>query len=177
MTKDFHSPYVDAFAAVSDSLPGRGVGWLVTLRAQAIERFGDAGFPTSRDEVWKFTNLRPLTRQTFSLAPRIENSVELNDLSPHLPRDLACYRMVFVDGHYRDDLSDIGVLPEGVHLTSLARILEDDPDSLEAYFSDEGDSPVALNTAFMADGAWRGRFICFTWRRPASMRGSIIRAT
>lgn len=153
MAKDFHSVYVDAFAAVSDCLPGQGVGWLNGLRARAIERFGEAGFPSTRDEVWKFTNLRPLTRQEFSLAPRQENSVALDDVSPHLPHGLACHRMVFVDGHFRADLSDIGALPQGVRLASLARTLEDDPAAVEAYFSDQGDSPAALNTAFMADGA------------------------
>ena len=153
MAKDFHTPYVDAFAAVSGSLPGRGVGWLASLRARAIERFGEAGFPTPRDEVWKFTNLRPLTRQAFSLAPRVENSVALDDLTPHLPEGLACHRMVFVDGHYRAELSDIGPLPDGVRLASLAQIIEDDPDSLEEYLCDAGDSPTALNTAYTADGA------------------------
>ena len=153
MAKDTHSAYVDAFESVRKNLPGQGVDWLDGLRARAIERFGAAGFPTSRDEVWKFTNLRPLTRQDFALAPRQENSVVLDDLSAHLPEGLACHRMVFVNGHFRADLSDLGDLPQGVRLASLARTLEDDPAVVEAYFSDHGDSPAALNTAFMADGA------------------------
>ena len=149
MNKDFHSPYVDAFKDV----PPSGIGWLDKLRARAIERFGDAGFPTPRDEVWKFTNLRALTRQPFTLAPRQENSLAPGDLAPHLPEGLDCHRMVFVDGHFRADLSDIGDLPQGVRLASLARTLDDDPAAIEAYFSDAGDSPAALNTAFAADGA------------------------
>ena len=153
MAKDTHSAYVDAFGAVRKALPGQGVDWLESLRARAIERFASAGFPTPRDEVWKFTNLRPLTRHSFALAPRRDNSVDLNDLAPHLPEGLACHRMVYVNGHFRADLSDLGDLPKGVRLTSLARILEDDPAVVEAYFSDHGDSPAALNTAFMADGA------------------------
>ena len=153
MNKDFHSVYVDAFAESRESLPGRGVGWLDGLRARAIERFADAGFPTPKDEVWKFTNLRPLTRQAFSLAPRGINSLSLEDLSPHLPEGLACHRMVFVDGHFRADLSDIGDLPDGASLASLAETLNHDPAALEAYCTDQGDSPAALNTAFMADGA------------------------
>ncbi len=153
MAKDFHSAYVEAFAQARESLPGHSVGWLDKLRARAIERFGEAGFPTPRDEVWKFTNLRALTRQTFNLAPRQENSVVLDDLSPHLPQGLDCHRMVFVDGHFRADLSPIGALPEGVRLASLAQTLVDDPDSLEPYFIDQGDSPAALNAAFAADGA------------------------
>ena len=148
-----HNPYIESFAQARESLPGRGVGWLDALRARAIERFGEAGFPTTKDEVWKFTNLRPLTRQDFSLAPRLENSVAPGDLSPHLPAGLDCHRMVFVDGHFRADLSAIGALPEGARLASLATVLQDDPDALEAYLSDEGGSPAALNTAFMADGA------------------------
>ena len=153
MNKDFQSAYMDAFAVSRKCLPGQGVGWLDALRSRAIERFGEAGFPTPRDEMWKFTNLRPLTRQTFTLAPRRENSVTLEDLSPHLPDGLACYRMVFVDGHYRADLSNFGDLPRGVHLSSLAQTLESDADSVRPYITDHGDSPAALNTAFMSDGA------------------------
>lgn len=153
MAGDLHSAYVEAFAHVRESLPGHGVGWLESLRERAIKRFGKAGFPTPKDEVWKFTNLRALTRQTFTPAPCQENSVVLDDLSPHLPQGLDCHRMVFVDGHFHADLSQIGALPEGVRLASLAQTLMGDPGTLEAYFRDEGDSPAALNTAFAADGA------------------------
>ena len=118
MNKDFQSAYMDAFAVSRKCLPGQGVGWLDALRSRAIERFGEAGFPTPRDEMWKFTNLRPLTRQTFTLAPRRENSVTLEDLSPHLPDGLACYRMVFVDGHYRADLDRKSTRLNSSHVVS-----------------------------------------------------------
>jgi Fe-S cluster assembly protein SufD len=147
--------YTGEFAAVRDSLPGQGLPWLDALRLRAIEQFAEAGLPTIRDEVWKFTNLRALGRDVYALAPARENGIAVEDLAPHLPADLDCHRLVFVNGRLRADLSDTGALPQGVRLTNLAHLLDDDPDAVQRYFPDDidGDSPVALNTAFMTDGA------------------------
>lgn len=155
MNKTTHSGYATEFAAVRDSLPGQGLPWLDALRVQAIKQFAEAGLPTIRDEVWKFTNLRALGRDLYALAPARENSIAIDDLASHLPSDLDCHRLVFVNGRLRADLSDTDALPDGVRLTSLAELLTHDPAAAEGYFSDsiDGDSPVALNTAFMTDGA------------------------
>ncbi len=147
--------YSGAFAEARDSLPGQGLPWLDTLRARAIEQFTEAGLPTIRDEVWKFTNLRALDRDLYAPAPARENGIAVGDLAPYLPADLDCHRLVFVNGRLRADLSDTSALPQGVRLTNLAQLLEDDPDAVQSYFPDDidGDSPIALNTAFMTDGA------------------------
>ena len=155
MSADIQARYAEAFAAARGSLPGRGLPWLEALRDRAIERFADSGFPTRRDEAWKFTDLRPLLRNVFAPAPRRDNGVAPGDLVPHLPEGLDCHRLVFVDGRYRADLSDVGALPGGVRLSGLAALLDDDPEPLEAFLADAAvaEGPAALNAAFMADGA------------------------
>jgi Fe-S cluster assembly protein SufD len=155
MNKTTHTGYAGEFAAVRDSLPGQGLPWLESLRVRAIEQFAEAGLPTIRDEVWKFTNLRALGRDLYTLAPARENGIAIDDLAPHLPADLDCHRLVFVNGRLRADLSDTGALPQGVTLTSLADLLDHDSAAVEGHFAEgvDGDSPVALNTAFMTDGA------------------------
>ena len=147
--------YSGAFAVARDSLPGKNLPWLDTLRGRAIERFAEAGLPTIRDEVWKFTNLRALDRDLYVPATARENSIALSDLEPHLPADLDCHRLVFVNGYLRTDLSDVDALPQGVRLASLADLLDNDPDAVAGYFPETivGHSLVALNTAFMTDGA------------------------
>ncbi|MFP6743906.1 MAG: SufD family Fe-S cluster assembly protein, partial [Alphaproteobacteria bacterium] len=147
--------YSGAFAAARKSLPGQTLPWLDTLRQRAIEQFAEAGLPTIRDEVWKFTNLRALDRELFVPAPARQNGIALGDLEPHLPANLDCHRLVFVNGYLRADLSDLCALPQGVRLASLADLLDNDPDAVAEFFPAEiaGDSPVALNTAFMTDGA------------------------
>ena len=147
--------YTGAFTAARDSLPGRNLPWLDDLRGRAIVQFAEAGLPTIRDEVWKFTNLRALDRDLYVPATARDNGIAPGDLATHLPAGLDCHRLVFVNGYLRADLSDLGALPQGVRLTGLADLLDNDPDAVSEYFSDEiaGDSPVALNTAFMSDGA------------------------
>jgi Fe-S cluster assembly protein SufD len=155
MAKATHKGYTGAFAAVRHSLPGQGLPWLDSLRTRAIEQFAETGLPTIRDEVWKFTNLRALGRDLYTLAPARENGIAVGDLTPHLPAGLECHRLVFVNGRLRADLSDTGALPQGVRLTNLAQLLDDDSSAIESHFADdlEGNGPIALNTAFMTDGA------------------------
>ena len=155
MSKATHRAYAAEFEAAKDGLPGRHLPWLEALRARGLERFVEAGLPTIRDETWKFTNLRALARDVYGLAPARSNGLATGDLAPHLPAGLDCHRLVFVNGRLRPDISDIGALPEGVRLSGLAALLDDDPDLAEEHLAGAlaGDSPVALNAAFMADGA------------------------
>ena len=64
------SPYLAAFARAEIELAGNGPRRLEEIRREAIDRFADLGFPTTRDEEWKFTNLSPLTSITFDRAGR-----------------------------------------------------------------------------------------------------------
>jgi Fe-S cluster assembly protein SufD len=154
---DITDAHVRRFAEARPALPGRDLPWLATLREGAIERFAALGFPTRRVEEWKFTDLRPLTRTAFLPAPRRANGVTGDSVARLHPADLACHRLVFVDGHFRAELSDIGALPAGARLQSLAEALSETPDLLEAPLGRDGTTdltgPLALNTAFMADGA------------------------
>lgn len=149
--------YIDQFAAQRAALPGNGIAWLDDAREAAIARFADVGFPTNRDERWKFTDLRRFARTSYAPAPRRANGVAVGDIAAFLPDGLDCHLMVFVDGHARPDLSDIGALPDGARLVSLAEVIADDPELVEPMLADAGVTdafgPAALNAALMADGA------------------------
>ena len=155
--KSIAASYARQFAEVEGALPGRGLAWLDALRANAIERFAELDFPTPKLESWKFTNLRPLTREVFAPSPATRNGLGKGDVARWLADDLPCHLVVFVDGHFRADLSELGALPRGARVTSLAETLAGDPAWLEPRLAGvgaiEGDAPVALNTALMADGA------------------------
>ncbi len=155
--RDTTGTYVRQFAAAKAGLPGGCAAWLGTVRARALERFADLGFPTRRVEQWKFTDLRPLSRTAFAPAPRRANGIARDDVAAYEPDGLECHLMVFVDGYFRADLSRVGGLPAGARLTSLAEALDAEPGLLEEHFAGaggDGEQPfVALNTAFMADGA------------------------
>jgi len=109
------------------------------VRAAAWKRFREAGFPTTKQEEWRFTNLAPLAKSTFELGRPTANGVSRDDVA----RLGFANSLVFVDGHYRADLSSA---PAGV---SLARRLAKHPLRLD----DDAPPLVALNTALVEDGA------------------------
>ena len=75
--------YVDQFAAQRAVLPGNGIAWLDDAREAAIARFAEVGFPTNRDERWKFTDLRRFARTSYAPAPsRREQSLASPIFSP-----------------------------------------------------------------------------------------------
>ncbi|HZB91503.1 MAG TPA: Fe-S cluster assembly protein SufD [Stellaceae bacterium] len=144
------APYVEAFA-------GRdGAGephWLAARRASALANFGDKGFPTRRQEAWRFTDLRLLQRAVFPPASGAGAPVpELGAWRLAGP----AHRLVLVDGKAAPALSDLEGLPEGVFLASTAATLADAPDLVAASVEESdtlGNQPFAsLNTAFFTDG-------------------------
>ncbi|OGB21061.1 MAG: Fe-S cluster assembly protein SufD [Burkholderiales bacterium RIFCSPLOWO2_02_FULL_57_36] len=146
------------FARIAIELPGADVPWLARVRNAALERFAQEGYPTVRHEEWKYTSVATLEKRAFtaiignepedSAAAVLFDSLALDIQSGHL--------LVFVNGRHAPALSRIGKLPSGVVLGSMADALERTPEKLEAYLTDAGSQTVfgALNTAFMADGAW-----------------------
>jgi Fe-S cluster assembly protein SufD len=122
-----------------------------------MERFAARGFPTTREEAWRYTSLQPLLRGRFALrpAPRPEA------LTPALFEQLTfepwdCTHLVFLNGRYAPGLSRTATLPPGVRLTSLEQAIRDHRDVVEQHLGRAGDGrdrPLAdLNTAFLSDG-------------------------
>ncbi|MEX0777306.1 MAG: Fe-S cluster assembly protein SufD [Phycisphaeraceae bacterium] len=132
-----------------------GQAWLAPLRDRAMQRFLDLGWPTLRDEAWRFTDVRPITQTPFVLAEATAD-VGADAVAPFSLGDAAAAQLVFVDGQYRDDLSSLGHLPEGVIVQSLADAIQDRADAtrrhLGQYADFEQDAFTALNTAFLTQG-------------------------
>ncbi|HET8824237.1 MAG TPA: Fe-S cluster assembly protein SufD [Terriglobales bacterium] len=136
---------------------GRNVPWLRKLREDAFARFADVGFPTTRDEDWRFTNIAPIVRTQFRLP-----GASLVQLPP---AELKSWniegspsRLVFVNGRYAPELSRIDALAKGVAVSSLREQIEGNSDQISKqlghYASTQRDAFVALNTAFVEDGAY-----------------------
>jgi Fe-S cluster assembly protein SufD len=147
--------FAEQFEDARPGLPGAGLDWLDALRGTAMERFGEAGFPTPRMESWKYTNLSRLSRIEFP-AEISEPDAKSADIARWLMADADCHRLVFIDGRYSADQSAIGDLPKGVVLSRLADIIDDDPDTLRDVLAatdpEDGDGLLALNTALLRDG-------------------------
>lgn len=153
--RDLHG-YREAFAAFEKTAPGRELAWLRKLRSDAFARFAEVGFPTSRDEDWRFTNVSPVSQGHFQLSRNGVDSVSAAQISAFaFPGSL---RLVFVNGRFVSGLSSTSAQPAGVHVASLASVLQENPALAEPYlgrFLDtRRDAFCALNTAFLADGAY-----------------------
>jgi Fe-S cluster assembly protein SufD len=153
-TKDF---YLANFAQFEREIASNGQAWTQPLREAAIARFAELGFPTTRLEEWKYTNVAPIARMPLQPAQPTAHALASEALAAATIPELVCAQLVFINGHYASELSALQALPQGVEVSSLALALSRRPSWLEAhlahYASFDDAAFVALNTAFMQDGA------------------------
>jgi Fe-S cluster assembly protein SufD len=140
------------FQAIEAGLPGHGAVWLAHARRDALDWFADRGFPTARDEDWKYTNAAAIERRPMPAAtvPRPVSAEQVRSLAF---AELPCHLVVFGDGRFDPTYSSIGELPDGVSIRSLAEVIARDAARLEPLLAGEpGNAFAALNLAFMSDG-------------------------
>jgi Fe-S cluster assembly protein SufD len=148
--------YAEQVQRLQQGLPAGTPEWLAGRQQGAATRFADAGFPDPRQEEWKYTNVRPIATKPFAAASGTAVVGE-DALRAMGFEGLNAYRMVFVDGRLRAELSDLADLPEGVSVQGLRDALASDPDALEPLLGtlahDRFSSFVSANMAFLTDGA------------------------
>lgn len=149
--------YLDRFTELEQEVAESSPRWLKKLRADAFVRFSETGFPTTHEEDWRFTNLAPLTRTSFQMASRLKTGLTAADLAQwKIPGTAA--QLVFVNGHYSQELSNADTLLDRGRVSGLADILQNSPelveDHLGRYLDQERDPFGALNTAFLEDGGY-----------------------
>jgi len=133
--------------------------WVFPLRKAGIARFAELGFPTINDEDWRFTNVSPIAKLPFQ--PVFETSrdgLTRDSISNFTFSSLPGARLVFVNGHYVDDLSSPGKMQPGVKISSLAAALSTEPTLLEKHLAryalSQDNAFTSLNTAYFQDGAF-----------------------
>ncbi len=145
---------VEAYRAFAANGASGAPAWLKELRDGGITRFGELGFPTTKQEAWRFTNVAALTETPFELAHPASRLPTLDAIEPFLLGDGP--RLVFINGFLARSLST--PLFDDVRLDGLAQTLVDAPDLVRQHLSKYApfaDRPfAALNTAFVRDGAF-----------------------
>ena len=143
------------FAAAKASLPG--ADGVAALREEAFRRFEAGGLPSRRIEEWKYTDLRALMREAKPLAPLPDAAARRWAAeSAALLASIDARRIVFVDGSFVPELSDLSDLEPGLSIRSMASALEAGDTRVLTRIgpiSPTADTAMALNTAFMRDGA------------------------
>lgn len=150
--------YQSTFSALQDNTRDIGkASWLRRLRASAMDRFQVLGFPAVTEEEWKYTNVAPLARTGFSPVTTLASvgEAELRDLSYPESRTS---NLVFVNGVFSPELSNLSGLPSGVVALDFSTAVEDEKLSelMNEYLGRVVDYNengfTALNTAFISGG-------------------------
>lgn len=133
--------------------------WIKNLRAGAISRFAELGFPTLRDEEWKYTSVEPIVKNSFRFTfEPSRNGTRVQKIMPFLFGRGDWNRLVFVNGLYSQELSFLSKEAKDAKILSLREALRSETSKTEACLGRQADfekNPfTALNTAFIHDGAF-----------------------
>src|SRR5215207_9574612 len=114
-------PYLEQFERFDQPGAGNQPSWVYAIRQAGMARFAELGFPTLKDEDWRFTNVAPIAKLPFRpvLDPP-EHGLRASDIAKLNFANIKATRLVFVDGHFAEDLSSTLPLPKGAHVGSLA---------------------------------------------------------
>lgn len=126
------------------------------IRTEAIRHFETEGFPSKRQEAWKYTSLNAILKHDYSVFPRHENALEFKDVKKYFIHDIDAYKIIFIDGKYSSHLSQ--TTHDGMDICLMSAALSKPKYRLviENYFNKIAtkDSLPSLNTAFSAEGAY-----------------------
>jgi Fe-S cluster assembly protein SufD len=144
-----------SFAAAKGTLPGAQA--VAAMREEAYHRFERQGLPNRRVEDWKYTDLRAAMRDALPLAAAPDAAARARVAQAGaLAAELEARRIVFVDGAFVAELSDLAELEPGLTIGSMAAALAAGEPLIATHLgkvAPSDDVAVALNTAFMGDGA------------------------
>ena len=127
------------------------------IRTGAIKNFEIKGFPTKKDEAWKYTSLNAVLKNDFTVFPKQENVISFTDVKKYFLHEIDTYKVVFIDGVFSSFLSSTTHDGLDVCLMSSALTKPKYKEVIEKYFNkiaNTEDSLTSLNTAFANEGAY-----------------------
>jgi Fe-S cluster assembly protein SufD len=148
------TPALRSFAAQWET---RSADSLSPVREQAMQQFLKLGLPTTRDETWRYTNLRSLAAQSFVDAPRrTRGEIEPNASLSLLDKTERAASLLMVNGYPMMPVVD-GLI-SGIEIYSLQEVARVDPDTLMRFLEPLSDADqqrwTLLNTALFVDGLY-----------------------
>src|SRR6185437_4342355 len=155
--------YQLAFRALQEGRESESVSWLRRLRANAMDQFSELGFPSVKNEEWKYTNVAPIAAIDFKparLQTTTESEIETEELAPFRWVETAQSELVFLNGRLRKDLSSWSAIPEEVVAMDLSEAIADERycEIAWKYLAQQADYVAdgftALNTALVSHGAF-----------------------
>jgi Fe-S cluster assembly protein SufD len=127
------------------------------LRTEALKNFENKGFPTKKEESWKYTSLNAILKNDFTVFPKSEITIEFRDVKKYFIHEIDTYKVVFIDGVFSSHLSsttheglDICLMSSALHKPKYKMVIDN-------YFNkiaSKDESLTTLNTAFSNEGAY-----------------------
>jgi Fe-S cluster assembly protein SufD len=130
---------------------------LHNVRTSAIKNFENKGFPTKKEEAWKYTSLNAILKSDFSVFPKKENAIEFSEVKKYFLHEIDTYKVIFVDGVFSSFLSSTTHDGLDVCLMSAALTKPKYKMVIDEYFNNmasKDESLTTLNTAFALEGAY-----------------------
>jgi Fe-S cluster assembly protein SufD len=140
------------YARLRDQIGERDPQWLRSFRDRALARFEELGFPVPSDEEWRFTPIGPIAETPFETPPAAAEAG-----TDRVFADAGFARLVFIDGVFSRDRSELRGLPRNVEICSLKDAIVRHPELVEPWLGHVaagGSGFSALNGALMADGGF-----------------------
>ncbi|WP_291110100.1 Fe-S cluster assembly protein SufD [Flavobacterium sp. UBA6195] len=127
------------------------------VRNHAIKNFENKGFPTKKEEAWKYTSLNAILKNDFSVFPKKDNAIEFKDVKKYFLHEIDTYKVVFIDGIFSSFLSS--TTHDGLDVCLMASALTKPKYKMviDTYFNQiasKEESLTSLNTAFSLEGAY-----------------------
>jgi Fe-S cluster assembly protein SufD len=127
------------------------------VRVEAMKNFEMKGFPSKKEEAWKYTSLSALQKTDFSIFPKQVKTLEYKDVKDYFIHEIDTYKLVFIDGVYSSNLSE--TTHDGVDICLMSSALNKPmyKQIIDVYFNkiaSQDESLTTLNTAFCKEGAY-----------------------
>ena len=154
VTEKFASQIVDLRSATTN-LPKDTSEFVSELRQIASDRLSALSFPTTKDEEWKYTDVSSLKNLTFTAQAATSEDVKAL-IVKHSATEAANNLIVFVNGKYSEQFSNISGAAQGLVIGTLATLGDRVLPKLRSHLAQHPDTHdyfASLNTACMEDVA------------------------
>lgn len=155
MTMDLKEKLLDSFLAFENNIDVNHP--VHEVRTEALKNFEAKGFPSKKEEAWKYTSLNSLQKIDFSIFPKAESALEYKDVKKYFLHEIDTYNIVFIDGVFSAYLSETTHEAMDICLLSSALTQPQHQQVIELYFNkaaSKEEALTSLNTAFSREGAY-----------------------
>tara|TARA_B110000971_G_C20036544_1_gene514590 strand:- start:2740 stop:4068 length:1329 start_codon:yes stop_codon:yes gene_type:complete len=151
-----HDKLINAFENLAQNRAASESEHSSKLRAQGIAVFKSQGFPTTKDEEWKYTSLNKSIKRDYNFSSEYSLDLEPEDVDRFLCARVDSYKLVFVDGVFSTSLSNT-TEQDKFSVSTLKEAYQGNSEVFNQHYGSLADaklSMVGLNTAFAEEGAF-----------------------